>query len=789
MLKSYFRLAWRSLTLKKGLSFINISGLAVGMAAAVLIFSWVQNEYSYDAFHANKKTLYKIWNRTTAPGYISCWDVTSAPVAGALKKNFPEIKSAARVYWSIDRLFSFGDRSLKAKGNDVDKDFLTMFTFPLTEGDAAHALDHPNGLVITRQLATRLFGTADPINRVVKINDKEVYTVTGVMKDLPNNTQFDFEYLVSLAADENQYSDNSWGNNTYNTYVQLQLDADPARVDAKIASLVARNDPQQNVAIFLHPLSKWRLYSNFENGKIAGGRIDIVRWLLVIAGIILLIACINFMNLSTAQSQKKAREVGVRKVIGATRGGLIAGFLTESVLIAFLSGLLALLLAGLCLPAFNRLTDKHLTLEYGNPIFWIIFFGFILTTGLLAGSYPAIFLSRYRPVKVLKGFFSYSTSWLNPRKVLVVMQFTVAIVFIIATVIVYRQIRFAQQRDAGYSTDHLIEVPVEGDINKNFDLIKTDLVNGGAAMAMCKTSYGVTVEGSTGGGLTWEGGNASKQDQQSQIFVRFASAGDFVRTMNLRLVAGRDIDLKTYKTDSAALLLNETAVRLMGLSDPIGKSVTVGGNRVYHIVGVFKDFIINSPYSNTDPMVVYAAVHWVYNTVIRLNLRNNDARNLEMAASIFRKYNPAYPFTYHFVDQEYQAKFDDQQETGTIAAIFTGLTIFISCLGLFALSAFMAENRLREIGIRKVLGASVTGIVRLLSMDIVGLVAIAILIAIPVAWFLAHKWLQDFTYRIEPGWLTFVIAGLSAIFIALATVSFHAIRAALINPARTIRTE
>ena len=786
MIKSYFKIAVRNLRNKLTFSIINITGLAVGMAGAILIFIWVQNEYSFDNFHAHKNDLYKVFNRTVPPGEIFTSDVTASLLGKTLKDDYPEVKNTARVYWTMNRLFNYGDKSIKAKGNDVDQPFLSMFSFPLLEGNAEHALDEVHSVVITSTLAKKIFSDADPINKLVKINNKDLYKVTGVLKDLPNNTQFDFDYLVALpAGGVNPYGGMDWGESDFNTYVQLQPGADINKVNAKIRNVVTRHAPTYKQDEFLYPLTKMRLYSNFENGLPVGGRIATVRLLLAIAGIILLIACINFMNLSTAQSQKRAREVGVRKVMGASRLWLAGQFLSESLLIAALSGVIALVLVKLCLPAFNQLTEKQLDLNFADPLFWMAFAGFILFTGLLAGSYPAFLLSGFRPVKVLKGTLATTGSFFNPRKVLVVLQFSVAIVLVVSTIVVYRQIRFGQNRDTGYNINNLAEVRIEGDIKKNFDLIKNELLNSGAATAVCRTSLDVTVDGSRAGGLNWDG---ITDDQRKLVFSMFGTSGDFVKTMGLKLIDGRDIDFGAYPSDSAACMLNESAVTQMGLAHPIGK-VIHSGNVSYTVVGVFKDFIIESPYINVNPMLVQGSKTWAHNTVIRLNPAKGIPQDLQLAGSIFKKYNPAYPFTFQFADKEYQEKFNDQQQTGSLAFVFAGLTIFISCLGLFGLASFMAENRSKEIGIRKVLGASVASITGMLTREFVSLVIIAIVIATPVAWWAASKWLQDFTYRIQIGWLTFVLAGGVAIVIAVITVSSQSVKAALTNPVKSIKAE
>ena len=773
------------MTRNKVFSAINIIGLSVGMAAALLIGIWVQNEFSYDQFHTNKNSLYKVYNRQTGyGGTVYAFDVTAGPVGKALQRDFPEVKNTARIYWPIERLFNYGDKSIKAKGNDVDKPFLTMFSFPLLAGDASHALDDVNSIVITEDLAKNLFGNDNPMGKIVTLNNKDSYKITGVLKNLPPNTEFDFNYLVSLGANENNYG-NAWDNNTYNTYIQLKPGVLVDAFNNKIKNEVNKYAPDMKAAVFLYPVARQHLYSYFENGKPAGGRIDTVRLVVIIGFLILLIACINFMNLSTAQSQKRAKEVGVRKVVGAGKLKLVSQFLCESVLITFIAGILSLLIVQLSLSSFNHLINESLQIDYASPLLWLSLSGFVLFTGLLAGSYPAFFLSAFKPVTVLKGAIVFTKKSFNPRKILVVTQFSIAIVLIISTLIVYREIHYVQNRNTGYNVNHLVEVPVEGDIRKNYDLIKSELINKGVVTAMSKNSLGVTLDGATSSGYTWEG---STNDDKNISFSRVGTDGDFIKTTGLTLLAGRDIDLKTYPYDTASVMINEAAVKAMRIKNPVGTSITTG-NGIRTIVGVFKNFIIGSPYEKVNPMVVLGTNYWTYNIIMRVNSNNNMANNLAASEKVFKKYNPAYPFTYHFVDEEYAQKFSSEQQTATLAALFAGLTIFISCLGLFGLSAYMAENRTKEIGIRKVLGASVSGIAQLLSKEFVGLVLLSIIIATPIAWMVMNKWLQNYTYRIQMQWWMFALAGLAAIFIALVTVSFQAIKAAIANPVKSLRTE
>lgn len=785
MIKNYLKIAWRNLWKNKTTSFINLFGLAIGMAGVILISTWVQNELSFEQFHANKENLYKVYNRSIGPGEISTWDVTSGPMGKALEKDFPEVKNTARIYWSTDLLFNYGDKNIKAKGNEVDKPFLTMFTFPLLEGDPAHALDDVNNIVLSEKFAKNLFGKTDAMNKIIKIDNKKSYKVTGILKDLPNNTEFNFDFLLSLANNEKAYGGESWETNTFYTYVQLKPNTDIAKFNDKIKNEILRHSPEAGAQIFLYPISKWHLYSRFENGRVAGGRIEIVNLLMLIGGLILLIACINFMNLSTAQSQKRAKEVGVRKVIGAGKGRLIGQFLSESILVAFIAGLLAIGIVQLSISSFNRVIDKSLSINYANPVLWLSLLGFTLFTGLLAGSYPAFFLSSFKPVKVLKGSFKGTQNIFNPRKILVVLQFSVAIVLVVSTLVIYRQIQFVQSRDKGYNVSNLVEVPIEGDIEKNYDLIKTELINSGAVTAISKTGISVTLDGSTGGGFKWDG---MDENLENLNFSIYRSGGDLIKTMGMKLEGGRDIDFINYPGDSSSVMINETAVKSMGIKDPIGKIIR-HGEKPLTIVGVFKDFIIGSPYNEVNPMIVIGYQKFNFNTVFRLSDQNSIAKNLNTTENIFKKYNPAYPFTFKFVDQEYAQNFKDEQQTGSLAALFAGLTIFISCLGLFGLAAYMAENRSKEIGIRKVLGASVTGIARMLSREFVMLVTISLVIATPVAWLLMSKWLQNYTYRIKMTWEIFLVAGVVAILVAVLTVSFQAIKAAVANPVKSLRNE
>jgi putative ABC transport system permease protein len=788
MLKNYLKIAFRNLLRNRSFSIINISGLAVGMASAMLILLWVQNELSFDRFYKNTDRLYQTWNRDIGNDGINCWNVTPKILGPSLKQEFPEIQKATRVNWDESLLFTYREKKLNIGGTMVDPDFLTMFQFPFLEGDMNTALNNPENIVITKQLSKKLFGDQDGVGKTIKIDNKYNFTVTGIMKDLPNDTQFDFEYLLpwSIMRTRND-DDSSWSNNSTRNYVLLKPNVDIVSLNAKIKDIIIRHgNAHWTTQSFLYPVSKLRLHGVFENGIASGGKIQTVRVFSLIAGFILLIACINFMNMSTARSEKRAKEVGIRKVVGAHRKYLIGQFLGESILIAILSGILALVIVQLCLAPFNLITKKELTIDYSSIYFWLSFLGFVLFTGLIAGSYPAFFLSSFHPITVLKGTFKKANALINPRKVLVVLQFTFAIVMIVCTIIIEKQIRYAQDRESGYNKNNLVYSFLSGNINKNYELIKNDLITQGIAVSVTKTSAPLT-EGWSSGGATWRG----KSPNDRTEFNFFNCDGNLVKTAGLQLVEGKDIDLKNYPSDSTAVLLNETAVKIMQFKHPIGEIIDQGAwDTVWHVVGVVKDFILQSPYDRIKPIVIQGPrANWFNLITVRLSNQNSTAMNLSEMEKVFKQYNPDYPFEYNFIGEQYSKKFEDEKTTATLTTFFAGLTIFISCLGLFGLASYMAENRIKEIGVRKVLGASVLNITTMLSNDFVKLIVISILVASPIAWWSMNKWLGLYSYHIDISVWIFIEAGLLSIFIALMTISFQAIKAAVANPIKSLRNE
>ncbi|MFD0793949.1 ABC transporter permease [Mucilaginibacter litoreus] len=785
MFKNYLKITWRNLMKNKSFTAINIAGLAVGMASAALILFWVQNEVSYDQFHDKKDRLYTMYNKSRFDGKLWCWNTTPKPMMKALKQDYPQVDEASRNTGG-NFLFTVGDKRMNLQGNFVDPDFLTMFSFPLIKGDAHTALNTMKNIVLTETTAKALFGNEDAYGKTIKIDSVDYFTVTGIMKDLPNNTRFKFGYLMPWKYWEKTSGgeDTNWGNNSVQTYITLKPGVTEQFFNARVKDITRSHSDIKDIDVFVHPASKWRLRSNFEEGKQVGGKIETIKLFSLIAGFILLIACINFMNLSTARSEKRAKEVGIRKVVGAGKSSLIAQFMGESILIAIISGAIALLIVQLSLSGFNTLTQKQLFIPYSNPSFWLIVFGFILLTGLLAGSYPALYLSSFAPVKVLKGTFKAANAAISPRKILVVTQFTFAIVLIICTIIVKNQLDYAQSRDTGYAKNKLVYTFMTGTIDKNYSLIRNELLSSGAATAVSKTSAPITEGWSDTWDYTWDG----KQEGAKIDFNVFNTDGSFTKTMGLKIVDGRDIDATRYPGDSTSIMLNEAAVKVMGFKHPVGQIVR-NGDRKLTVVGVVKDFILQSPYEPVKQMVIHGPASWFNVIHYKLNDKKSVAECLKLAEGVFKKYNSEYPFDYNFVDEQYGLKFQDEQRMSTLASLFAGLTIFISCLGLFGLATYMAQNRIKEIGVRKVLGASVFGVTTMLSKDFLKLVGVAFALSVPIAWYLMNQWLLKYSYRVDISVWVFIIAAILTTLISILTVSSQAVKAALTNPVKSLRSE
>jgi putative ABC transport system permease protein len=786
MIRNYLKIAWRNLQKNKAFSFLNISGLAIGMASAVLILLWVQNEISFDQFHKNKDFIYEAWNRGQMNDKIQCWETTPQILGLTLKKDYPEVAMVARTVktWKVT---SVGDKKFSSESMIVDPEFLKIFSFRFAQGNGNTALESPNAVVITQKMAKRMFGDQDPMNKILRV-DTMNYLVSGIMEDLPPNTRFSFDFLVNWhMVKALGWEDAVWENNFVNTFALLKPEVNQEVFNNKIRTISqVHSKGVVKEEIFLHPLAQWHLYSRFENGKAAGGEIETVQLFMVIAAFILLIACINFMNLSTARSEKRAKEVGIRKVSGAHQSALIMQFLGESLFISTLSGIIGLLLVQTFLPSFNLMIGKTLSLPYSNIFFWLYALLFVLFTGLLAGSYPAFFLSSFKPVSVLKGKFKNAQSLVTPRRILVVLQFSFAIVLIISTLVVVQQIKYAQQRDSGYNKSQLLYHYTTGSINQKYTMMKAELLRSGLVTLVNRTSWPLTQIWSDTWDLVWQG----KSPYDKTDFDRFSADENLVNLAGLKLISGRDMDPAKYPTDSTAALLNEAAVNTMAFKNPLGQLVR-DDQKTYHIVGVVKNFILSSPFDPVKPMMIEGAGSQSGFNVINMKLvAGADIQSkLNIIEQIFKKYNPDYPFEYHFVDQDYARKFDDTQRTATLSALFAGLTILISCLGLFGLASFMAVQRTKEIGVRKVLGASVLNLWKKLSTDFVLLVFFSLCIAVPAAYYFMNHWLAQFPYRTALSWWIFASAGVGALAITLLTVSYQTIKAAMANPVNSLRSE
>ena len=776
-------------------SAINIGGLAIGMAAAGIIMLWVYQQWSYDRFHAKDKYLYKVWCYDETNGNFSNVSFSIGPSLVSEYAGFAKMTRYSEA--KIPFVLPEGENSRSAVFSTnsaisvavVDSTFLNMFSFPLLRGDASAALTDPFSIVITQSAAKRLFGDKDPMGQtilvsgVVNVNLK----VTGVLADLPDNTDFKFEVLVPYKLSN---PDESWGHPSdkeHYTFVELSPGADVKAVSASIRNMVGKHADNVTTQTYLQPISQWHLYNRFEQGVSAGGRIETIRIFALIGLLILAIACINFMNLATAQSSKYAKEVGVRKVIGARRFSLIFRFLGESTIIAVISGGFALLIVSICLPYFNAIVGEKLSLDLGSGVFWIAWAFFVLITGILAGSYPSFYLSSFFPLKVLKGSFSVGKGKVTPRKALIVMQFTFAAILIASTLVIHRQLQYAKTRNIGYNKERLVSFQINDQTRNTRELIRRELLDTGVAESV-SINFGSMIESeskTTTDNLRWSGKDPGNQT----TFERNYAEADWAKTTGVQIIQGRDIDIYAYPTDSSAMLLNEAAVKVMGFKDPIGEIIYEWGTP-YHVVGVVKDFVLESPYDPVRPMIIGGPKNsWLNHINVKLSGHGNFSENLEKMETIFKKYNPGSPFMYSIVDDIYVQRFDKEQRMVSLVSWFAFLAISISCLGLFGLSAYMAENRRKEIGIRKVFGASVFDITSLLSKEFFILVMVSLIIALPVAWGIMDSWLSGYAYRTNiPWWLLMTVAALT-IGIALITVSYQAIRAATANPVKAIKSE
>lgn len=794
MLKNFFKVAWRNLVKSKGYSAINIGGLAVGMAVAILIGLWVYDELSYDKYHEHYDRIAQVMQQANFNGEIGTQTANPALMGPELRAKYgSDFKYVVQASWTGGHLLSVGNKYFTKTGIFFEPDAPEMLTLKMLKGTRM-GLKDPYSIMLSASAAEAIFGKDDPMNKTIKLDRNFDVKVTGVYEDLPDNTSFR-EIKIMMPWDlwliQNPWAkqmENPWGSNFSQTFVQIADNADMQKVSAKIKNVkmdnVSADEKRYKWEAFLQPMSKWNLYNEFKQGVNTGGNIRYV-WLFSIIGIfVLLLACINFMNLSTARSEKRAREVGIRKAIGSMRWQIIRQFFAESYVVVLLAFILALGLVFLLLPLFNDVAGKKMSMPWNNAAFWLISIVFIFITGLLSGSYPAFYLSSFQPLKVLKGTFKVGRNAAIPRKILVVLQFTVSVMLIIGTIIVYQQIQYAKDRPIGYSRNGLINMSLEKEIQQHYDAVRTELKTAGAIEEMTASNSPLTGVWNTNGGFDWEG----KDPNLAVDFPNNTVSYDFGKTVRWTIKEGRDFS-REYATDSAAFIINESAAKFLGFSDPVGK-VLKWENQPFTIIGVVKDIMQESPFYPVRPTLYHVGSYDnMFNMIIRLNPQKNASASLKTIEQVLKKYTPEVPFDYKFVDEDFGSKFSAEERIGKLSSYFAILAVFISCLGLFGMASFVAEQRTKEIGIRKVLGASVINLWRLLSTEFVLLVLLSSVIAAPISYYYLDDWLTNYDYRVSISWQVFVIATLAALFITLITVSFQAIKAAMSNPIRSLRTE
>ena len=790
MIKNYLKVAWRNLVKNRTHTFINMAGLSVGLACSLLILLWVQNEVDMDGFHKNGKYLYQVYEQQHFDNKVNGQYYTPGVLAAELKRTIPEVQLATNAVFYDEHNFKVGDKIIKLKGGSADADFFKMFSYPMIQGNAESSLRTVSDISISKKMAEEFFGSAQAaIGKTLRIDNRKSFIVISVFENVGTNSSLKFDYLINWASflEDNPWA-KEWGNNTPYTYIQLRPDARPDLVDQKIRHFLEKLDKDEKPGTFTQELALQQfdqvyLHGNFKEGKIDGGRIEYVHLFSVVAVFILLIACINFMNLTTARSVKRAKEIGVRKAVGAVRGVLIRQFISESLLLTSIAVLFSLFIVTAILPLFNQVTQKQIELPFQDIKFWAELLIITFITGIVSGSYPALFLSSFNPVKVLKGTLKLDSGTTIFRKGLVVFQFVLSVVLIIGTLIISRQISYIQSINLGFDRENTIYVPLEGNLVKKYEVLKQEALRMPGIQAVTQTtSQPIQISTSTVG-VNWDG----KIPNTTISFNNIAVGYDFIKTMKLKMKEGRDFE-KSFATDTSAYIVNEAAVKRFGYADPIGKSITMWGVKG-KIIGVVKDFHFSSLHDQIKPLIIRYGENADYGFAVVRTMPGKTKEALASLETITKELNPDFQFTYTFSDDAYNKLYNNEQIVSKLSDGFAFLAIFISCLGLLGLAMFTAEQRLKEIGIRKVLGASVGSLFTLLSSEFLVLVVIALVIATPVAWYAMDIWLRNFAYHEPMHWWTFALASGVIILIALATVSIQAAKAALVNPIKSLRSE
>ncbi|AUP78486.1 ABC transporter permease [Flavivirga eckloniae] len=796
MIRNYFKIAWRNLIKNKGFSLINIGGLALGMAIVILISLWIHDEITFNQNHENHDRIAQVLVHKTANGKKRTRYTMPYPIGNELRNTYvDDFEYIVMSSFHGDNILSFGDKNISKWGGFMEPDVLRMLSLNMISG-SLDGLKTPNSIVISESTAKVFFGERDPIGELMTISNQLNVQVTGVYQDIPFNANFnELEFIApwDLYASSFEWvrharENNLWENSSYQLFVQIAEGTTMNAVSSKIKNVVYDNlseySKKSQPELFLFPMKDWHLRSDWKDGINVGGFIQYV-WLFgIIGAFVLLLACINFMNLSTAQSQKRAKEVGILKSIGSNKKQLISQFLSESFLVVFMAFCLAILLVFLTIPSFNQLADKQIVFPYSSIFFWLVSAGFIIITGLLAGSYPALYLSSFQPVKVLKGSFKTSYSAIFSRKTLVVVQFTVSIILIVGTLVIEKQIDHSKNRPLGYEKNGLVMIEkVTQDYEGKYNALRNELISSNAVIEMSESSSPLTGSWSSSGGFEWAGKSPDFIPNINTICI----GHDYGKTINWELVEGRDFS-REFSTDSTAFIFNETAIKYMGIENAIGKIVR-WGNKEHKIIGVVKDILSQSPFEPVKPsvyMIKYTNTNWIN---LKLDPEKSAGASIALIETVLKKHAPNVPFEYQFVDDAFAKKFVAVERIRKLSAIFAFFAIFISCLGLFGLASFMAEQRTKEIGIRKVIGASVFNLWQLLSKDFLKLVMISCGIAIPIAYYAMSNWLNNYEYQTNISWWVFAIAGMGALIITILTVSFQAIKAAISNPIKSLKTE
>jgi putative ABC transport system permease protein len=790
MFRSYLKVAVRNLSKNKVFSLINIVGLSLGMASSLLIFLWVKDELSMDNFHANESAIYNVYERVFSEGKVEAGNGTPGLLATELKRTIPEIKYASSFDGRQAGTFEVGAKIITLQGAAADSDFFKIFTYKLLQGTAASALAGPDKIAVSRKMAESFFGSAEAaMNQPIRFNNSLSFTISAVFENLPANSsdQFDFVENWKFHLESVNWL-KEWIYRSPKTYVMLRPETDPVKLESKIKNFLSayiqgKDGSGFHLELGLQPFDEMYLHATFKEGRQSGGRIEYVHLFSIVAVFILLIACINFMNLSTARSVKRAKEVGIRKTVGAHRFGLIIQFIGEALWLSFLALIIAVLFVLFMLPVFNGITGKQIELPLSQPSFWWAMITLILAMGLVSGSYPAFFLSSLKAVKVLKGTLKFSISALWFRKGLVILQFGLSIILIIGTLVVSKQINYVQTENLGFDRENLIYVPLQGGLTNKYPVFKQEILEMPGIKAVTRTDQEPTETGAHAYDMEWSGKNPSTKT----VVIHTTVGYGFLKTLNLKLLQGRDFS-RDFATDTAAYIINETALKLIGYKNPIGQPLSIFKSR-WKIIGVVKDFHFKSLHDPIEPLLINLNenINWGYALV-----RTEPGRTKEAIAGlekVCKQLEPKFPFSYSFSDDQYQRLYRSEQIVGRLSTGFAGLAIFISCLGLLGLAMFTAEQRTKEIGIRKVLGATEANIFQLLSADFLRLVAISFIVASPIAWLLMNAWLEDYAYRTNISWWIFIVAGFLTLTVALITVSFQAIKAAIANPVKSLRTE